>query len=146
MSYVDDLVDIAITADGLQSDVIDPCAHYACRHRYKAKAPKCEIMVCGLDALVQALPARSFTWGQTELSRVFQYRHLGVIITPNKRQNAHIKRVITRGNARVLQIGRLLRDKHLSVRIKHMLVPMYCAHCLSMALRCLSPLGSILGL
>ena len=34
----------------------------------------------------------------------------------------HIKQVITQGNARVLQMGRLLRDRHLSVRVKRMLV------------------------
>ena len=54
---------------------------------------------------------------------MFQYRLLDVIIDPYKRQDAHIKRVITRGNARVLQMGRLLRDKYLSARVKRMLVP-----------------------
>ena len=44
------------------------------------------------------------------------------MITPNGRQDTHIKQVITQGNARVLQMGRLLRDKHLSVRVKRMLV------------------------
>ena len=120
--YVDDLVGIALTADGLQSDIIDPCAEYACRHRYKANVPKCGVMVCGPDAVVQAQPARSFMWGRTEIPRVFQYRHVGIIITPDGRQDIQIKRVITQGNARVLQMGRLLRGKHLSVRVKHMLV------------------------
>ena len=120
--YADDLVGIAFTADGLQSDIIDPCAEYACRHRYRANVPKCGVMVCGPDAVVQAQPARSFTWGQTEIPRVFQYRHLGVMITPDGRQDTHIKQIITQGNARVLQMGRLLRDKHLSVRVKRMLV------------------------
>ena len=62
--YADDLVGIAFTADGLQSDIIDPCAQYACRHRYRANVPKCGVMVCGPDAVVQAQPARSFMWGQ----------------------------------------------------------------------------------
>ena len=84
--------------------------------------PKCGVMVCGPDAVVQAQPARSFTWGQTETPRVFQYRHLGVIITPDGRQDTHMKQVITQGTARVLQMERLLRDKHLSVRVKRMLV------------------------
>ena len=53
---------------------------------------------------------------------MFQYRHVGIIITPDGRQDIQIKRVITQGNARVLQMGRLLRGKHLSVRVKHMLV------------------------
>ena len=43
--YADDLVGIAFTADGLQSDIIDPCAQYACRHRYGASLPKCGVMV-----------------------------------------------------------------------------------------------------
>ena len=120
--YADDLVGIAFTADGLQSDIIGPCAEYAYRHRYRANVPKCGVMVCGPDAVVQAQPARSFTWGQTEIPRVFQYRHLGVIITPDGWQDTHIKHVITQGNARVLQMGRLLRDKHLSLRVKRMLV------------------------
>ena len=120
--YADDLVGIAFTADGLQSDIIDLCAEYACKHRYTANVPKCGVMVCGHDAVVQAQPARSFTWGQTETPRVFQYRHPGVIITPDGRQDTHIKQVVTQGNARVLQMGRLLRDEHLSVRVKRMLV------------------------
>ena len=56
---------------------------------------------------MQGLPARTFTWGQTEVPRVLQY-------TPDGRQDTHIKHVITQGNARVLQMGRLLRDRHLS--------------------------------
>ncbi len=39
--YADDLVDIAFTADGIQSDIIDPCVEYARKHRYQAN-------VCGL--------------------------------------------------------------------------------------------------
>ena len=120
--YADDLVGIAFTADGLPSDIIDPCAEYACRHRCRANVPKCGVMVCGPNAVVQAQPARSFTWGQTETPRVFQYRHLGVIITPDGRQDMHIKQVITQGNAHVLQMGKLQRDKHLSVRVKRILV------------------------
>ena len=120
--YADDLVGIAFTADGLQSDIIDPCAQYACRHRYRANVPKCGVMVCGPDAVVQAQPAKSFTWGHTEIPRVFEYRHLGVIITPDGRQDTHIKHVITQGNTRVLHMGKLLRDKHLSVRVKRMLI------------------------
>ncbi|CAL5226766.1 g9620 [Coccomyxa viridis] len=64
----------------------------------------------------KGLPARTFTWGQTEIPRVLQYKHLGVIVTPDGRQDTHIKHVITQGNARVLQMGKLLRDKHLSGR------------------------------
>ena len=119
--YADDLVGIAFTAEGLQSDIIDPCAEYARRHRYRANVPKCGVMVCGPASVVQGLPARTFTWGQTEIPRVLQYKHLGVIVTPDGRQDTHIKHVITQGNARVLQMGKLLRDKHLSVRVKRVL-------------------------
>ena len=66
--------------------------------------------------------ARTYTWGQTEIPMVLQYKHLGITITPDGRQDTHIKQVITQGNARVLQMGKLLRDKHLSVRVKRMLV------------------------
>ena len=119
--YADDLVGIAFTAEGLQSDIIDPCAEYARRHRYRANVPKCGVMVCGPASVVQGLPARTFTWGQTEIPRVLQYKHLGVIVTPDGRQDTHIKHVITQGNARVLQMGKLLRNKHLSVRVKRVL-------------------------
>ena len=74
--YADDLVGIAFTAEGLQSDIIDPCAEYARRHRYRANVPKCGVMVCGPASVVQGLPARTFTWGQTEIPRVLQYKHL----------------------------------------------------------------------
>ena len=95
LMYADDLVGIAFTADGLQSDIIEPCAKYACRHRYRANVPKCGVMVCGPHAVVQAQPARSFTGGEggggdTEIPRVFQNRHLGVIITPDGRQDTHM--------------------------------------------------------
>ena len=120
--YADDLVGIAFTADGLQSDIIDPCAEYARRHRYRANVPKCGVMVCGPATVVQDLPARTFTWGQTEIPRVFEYKHLGVTVTPDGRQDTHIKQVIAQGNARVLRMGKLLRDKHLSVRVKRMLI------------------------
>ena len=120
--YADDLVGIAFTADGLQRDIIDPCAEYARRHRYRANVPKCGVMVCGPATVVQDLPARTFTWGQTEIPRVFEYKHLGVTVTPDGRQDTHIKQVIARGNARVLQMGKLLRNKHLSVRVKRMLI------------------------
>ena len=43
-------------------------------------------------------------------------------MTPDGRPDTHIKQVITQGNARVLQMGKLLRDKHLSVRVKRTLV------------------------
>ena len=39
----------------------------------------------------------------------------------------------------MLRMGKLLRDKHLPVRVRRMLVLTHYAHCLSMALRCLSP-------
>ena len=116
--YADDLVGIAFTADGLQGDIIDPCAEYACRHRYRANVPKCDVIVCGPDAVVQAQPGRSFTWGRTKIPRVFQYRHLAVIITPDGRQDTHIKQVITQGNARVLQMGRLLRPSTFPCRFE----------------------------
>ena len=83
--------------------------------------PKCGVMVCGHASVVQGLPARTFTWGQTEIPRVLEYKHLGVIVTPDGRQDTHIKHVITQGNARVLQMGKLLRDKHLLVRVKRVL-------------------------
>ena len=54
--------------------------------------------------------------------RVLQYRHLGVTVTPDGRQDPHIKHVITQVNARVPQMGKLLRDKHLSVCVKRMLI------------------------
>ena len=103
---------------------MDPCAEYAYWHRYRANVPKCGVMVCGPDAVVQAQLAigRPFMWGQTEIPRVFHFRHLGVIITPDGRQDTHIKQVITQGSACVLQMGRLLHDKHLFVRVKRMLV------------------------
>ena len=108
--YADDLVGIAFSADGLQSDIIDPCVEYARRHRYRANVPECGVTVCGPSTVVQGLPARTCTWGQTET------------VTPDGRQDTHIKHVITQGNARVLQMGKLLRDKHLSVRVKRMLI------------------------
>ena len=118
----DDLVGIAFTADGLQKDIIDPCAEYARGRRYRANVPKCGSMVCGPAIVVQALSARTFTWGRTGIPRVFEYRHRGITVTPDGRQDTHIKHVITQGNARVLQMGKLLRDKHLSVRVKRMLI------------------------
>ena len=69
------LVGIALTADGLQSDIIDPCAEYARRHRYRANVPKCGVMMCDPANVVQDLPARAFTWGQTEIPRVFEFKH-----------------------------------------------------------------------
>ena len=68
--YADDLVGISFTADGLQSDIIDPCTAYARKHRYRANVPKCGVMVCGPAALVQGLPAKTFTRGQTEIPMV----------------------------------------------------------------------------
>ena len=145
--YADDLVGISYTADGLQSDIIDPCAQYARRHRYRANVPKCGVMVCGPAALVQGLPARTYTWGQTEIPMVLEYKHLGITITPDGRPDTHIKHVITQGNARVLQMGKLLRVTStcpcaLSVRSSKL----HYAHCLSMAQRCLSPLHSMVRL
>ena len=93
--YADDLVGIAFTADGLRSDIIDPCVEYARRHRYRVNVPKCGVMFCGPSSVVQGLPARTFTWGQTEISKVLQYKHLGVTVTPDKRHDTHIKYVIT---------------------------------------------------
>jgi len=120
--YADDVVGIAFTAGGLQSDMIDPCAQYACRHRYRANVPKCGVMVCGSATVVQDLPTRTFTWGQIEIHRVYEYTHLGITVTPDGRQDTHIKHVITQGNAHMLQMGSLLRDKHLSVPVKRMLI------------------------
>ena len=67
----------------------------------------------------------------------------------------HIKHVITHEIARILQMGKLLRDKHLSMCVKRTLALTalhpwleYGAEVLvpTMALRCLFPPGSILGL
>ena len=55
------------------------------------------------------------------IPRVLEYRHLGVTVTPDGRQDTHISQVITQGEVRILQMGKLLRDKHLSVRVKRML-------------------------
>ena len=111
MLYADDMVGISFTADGLQCGIVDPCAQYARRHRYRANVPKCGVMVCGPTALVQGLPARAFTWGQTEIPMVSEMKHLGITITLNGRPDAQIKQVITQGKTRVLQMGKLLRDK-----------------------------------
>ena len=72
---------------------------------------------------MEAELARSFTWGHIGIPRVFEYWHLGFIITLDGRQiaNTHIERVITHGNALVL-VERLLPDKHLSVHIKRTLI------------------------
>ena len=120
--YADDLVGIAFTADGLQSDINDPCAEYARKHRYRANVPKCGVMVCGPATVVQAEPAMTSTWGQTDIPKVFEYRHLGIIATPDGWQDTHIKQVITQRVAHVMQMGELLREKRLHVRVKRMLV------------------------
>ena len=120
--YADDLVGIFITAGGPKCEIIDPWVQYACRHRYGANALNCGVIVCGPAALVQGLPARTYTWGQTESPMVLQYKHHGNTITPNKRPDMHIKQVIIQGNARVLQMGKLLLDQHLPVCVKRMLV------------------------
>ena len=57
--------------------------------------PKCGVMVCGPAVVVQAMPARTFSWGQTEIPRVYACKHVGVITTPDGRQDTHIKQVIT---------------------------------------------------
>ena len=62
------------------------------------------------------------SWGQTEIPKGYTYKHLGVITTLDGRHDTHINQVITQGNARVLQMGKLLRDMHLSVRVRRMLV------------------------
>ena len=72
--------------------------------------------------LCRACPPGPSHGGRQRSPGCFEYRHLGVIVTPDGRQDTHIKHVITQGNARVLQMGKLLRDKHLSVRVKRMLV------------------------
>ena len=117
-----DLLGIAFTAYGLQGDISDPCVGYVRRHRYRANVPKCRLMVCGPPSVVQALPAMTFTWGRTEIPRVLPYQHLGITVTPDGRQDTHIRSVITQGNARVLQMGKLLRDGHLTMRVKRMLI------------------------
>ena len=82
----DDLTGIACPTDGLQSDIIAACAEYACKHRYKVNVPNCGVMVCNAtsSAVVQAQAAR-ITWSYTNIPRVYEYRHLGVIITPEGR-------------------------------------------------------------
>ena len=71
---------------------------------------------------MKGLPARTYTWGQTMISMGLQYKHLGITVTLDGWPDAHTKQVITQGNVRVLQMGKLLRDEHLSVRVKRMLV------------------------
>jgi hypothetical protein len=102
---------LALHSQQIACRVVDPCAENARRHRYRL--PLCR---------TSQLPARTFTWWQTEIPRVFEYKHLGVTITPDGRQDTHIKQVIAQGNARVLRMGKLLRDKHLSVRVTRMLI------------------------
>ena len=71
---------------------------------------------------VQGLPARTYTWGQMEIPVVLQYKHLGITITPDGQLDTHITQVITQGNARVLQMGKLVHAKHLSVRVRRILI------------------------
>ena len=49
----------------------------------------------------------------------FNTQHLGVTVTPDGQQDTHIKHVITQGNARVLQMGRLLRRQAPTLNPKH---------------------------
>ena len=81
--------------------------------------PKCGVMICGLAALVQGLSAR--IWGQTEIPWCL---NTSTWESPSHQMDGRTctSQVITQGNAHVLQMGKLLRDKHLSVRIKHTLV------------------------
>ena len=95
--YADDLVGIAFTADGLQSDIIDPCFEYARRHRYRANVPKCGVMVCGPAVVVQACPQGPSLGGKRRSPECFSISTLGVIVTPDGRQDTHIKQVITQG-------------------------------------------------
>lgn len=40
--------------------------------------PKCGVMVCDLATIVHNLPHKTFTVGQTEIGRVFEYKYLGI--------------------------------------------------------------------
>ena len=72
----------------------------------------------GSHAAVQALPPRTFLWGQQAIRRVLEYKHLVITITPDGWQDTHFKHVITQENASVQHMLRRLQDKHLTVHVK----------------------------
>ena len=98
-------------------------------------------------SVVQGLPARTFTWGQTEIPRVLQYKHLGVTVTPDGRQDTYIQHVVSpRGMRAYCRWGSYCATITFLCASSVCSSSLHYAHCLSMALRCLSPPGSMLGL
>ncbi len=72
-------------------------------------------------------------WGDQELPIVEEYTHLGVLVSSDGSQDAHFQIIIKQGNARVAAMKPLLRDAHLTMRIKCLLMFTALRPCLEFA-------------
>ena len=137
LAYADDLVGIAYSAQDLRDRVIAPSYEHARQYRYRANVPKCGVMLCG--PVPDEDRTQPFMWGDQEIPIVEEYTHLGVLVSSDGSHDAHFQRVIQQGNARVAAMKPLLKDAHLTIRIKRLLMLTALLPCLEFASEVLVP-------
>lgn len=137
LAYADDVVGIAYSASNLRECVIGPCYEHARQYRYRANVPKCAVMLCG--PVPDQDRTQPFMWGDQEIPIVDEYTHLGVLVSSDGSQDAHFQRIIKQGNARVAAMKPLLKDAHLTMRIKRLLMLTALRPCLEFASEVLVP-------
>ena len=74
------------------------------------------VVVCNEDKVKPV--TLKWRWREDELQIVDQYTYLGVEISKDCYWDAHIAKVIAKGNAHVGKMDAILPDSHLDTRIK----------------------------
>ena len=95
---------------------IEKALQYARKWRVTANVKKCAVVVCNEDKVTPVNFKRK--WGEDELKIIDQHTYLGVEISKDCSWNAHIAKVIGKGQSQVDKMDAILTDTHLDSRIE----------------------------
>ena len=95
LMFAEDFVGISETPEGLQKQ-IEKALERTRKWRATANVKKCAAVICNED---KANPVNfQWKWGEDELPTVGQYTYLGVEISKGCSWDAHIAKLIGKGN------------------------------------------------
>jgi len=71
---------------------------------------KTEVVIFGMDARISQVSCFKVYIGNYELTRVSEFKYLGIVLDENVSWKAHVKYLITKGGKRVGMLGRLQKN------------------------------------
>ena len=114
--FADDIAMIAASAEETR-EMLGVLEEYCYKWRFEVNTKKSQVMVCGCEE--EELAQERFVFGGKELSKVEEYKYLGVIVTADGKWKHNIARLLSKGRQNLGRLkGFLLRQEQVSVAAK----------------------------